>query len=88
MKYLFQVALLSLAIALVVGVTTSRIVPQVFADPSFNAQDDKNNPTFPGGQSGKDSPPDNAQNGHAADNHDDNCLKHGDSGKGAPAQCY
>jgi len=82
MKYLFQVALLSLAVALVVGVTTSTIVPHVFADPSFNAQDDKNNPTFPGSGAGK------KDNDKASANHDDNCIKHDDSGKGAPAQCY
>ena len=83
MKYLFQVALLSLAIALVVGVTTSTILSQAIAAPQLKAQDDKNNPTQPGGQRDKDSPPDNAQNGHALDNSDNNCEKHSN-----PAQCY
>jgi hypothetical protein len=82
MKYLFQVALLSLAVALVVGVTTSTIVPQVFADPSFNAQDDKNNPTYPGSGAGK------KDNEKAIDNTDANCFKHFLSDNGAPAQCY
>jgi hypothetical protein len=83
MKSMFHVALLSLVIALVAGITTSTILPQAFAEPQLKAQDDKNNPTFPGGQSGKDSPPDNAQNGHAVDNRDANCEKHAN-----PAQCY
>ena len=83
MNKILTFAVSSLVIALVAGITTSTMMSQAFADPKLNAQDDKNNPTHPGGQFGKDSPPDNAQNEHAADNSDANCAKHGN-----PAQCY
>ena len=76
-------AIVSLGIALVAGISTSTMLSQAFADPQFKAQDDKNNPTQPGGQRDKDAPPDNAQNGHALDKSDANCEKHPQ-----PAQCY
>jgi hypothetical protein len=82
MNKILTFAVSSLVIALVAGITTSTMMSQAFAAPQLKAQDDKNNPTQPGGQRDKDSP-DNAQNGHALDNSDANCLKHGN-----PAQCY
>jgi len=89
MNKIFTVSVLSLVIALVAGIATVTMVPQAFAENTKQgAQDDKNNPTNPGGQIGKDSPPDNAKNGHAIDNRADNCQKHSIEGTGPSAQCY
>ena len=64
------------------------------------AQDNKNNPTLPGGQFGKDSPPEHANNENARDSdpfpfagQGKNCDAHqsGEVGAGSenlPAQCY
>lgn len=82
-KYVIHVALLSLAIAIVAGITTSTMVPQASAEQQFKSQDDKNNPTFPGSGAGK------KDNEQASDNTDANCFKHflAENG-GPPAQCY
>ena len=90
MKSIFHMALLSLVIALVAGITTTTMVSQAFAEhrPGHEAQDDKNNPTSPGGNINQ-LPPDNAKNEHAQDNDDANCEKHDIAGTGGPpAQCY
>ena len=85
MKSIFHIALLSLAIALVAGITTTTMVSQAFAEhrPGHTSEDDKNNDTFPGSGAGK------KDNEHASDNTDANCDKHFDKDNGGPpAQCY
>ena len=90
MKSIFHIALLSMAIALVAGITTTTIAPQAFAEhnPEHENADDKNNPTSPGGGAGN-FPPEHALNDNAAEKNEDNCIKQFAKGTGGPpAQCY
>ena len=70
-------------VALVVAAMMLAMVMPAFAVPG-GAQDDKNNPTFPGTGAGNNPNPSE----QAIQNNFENCDKHAESGKGLPAQCY
>jgi negative regulator of sigma E activity len=75
-----------IAVAAMVSLTVVLSTTSAFA--INNAQDDKNNPTFPGQGAGNHPNPSSPAVGNTANN----CLKHltGDVGNGQnlPAQCY
>jgi hypothetical protein len=89
MNKLFTMLLL---VAAIVSVTAMLPPTSVFA-PTNNAQDDKNNPTFPGGGAGNE-PPSQAHNERADDNTFRNCDRFDTAfpdvgnGRNLPAQCY
>jgi len=70
-------------VALVVAAMMLAMVMPAFAVPG-GAQDDKNNPTYPGTGAGNNPNP----SSQAIDNTFENCNKHDESGNGLPAQCY
>ena len=84
MNKIFTTLLLAAAIA---SVTAMLSPTSVFA-PTNNAQDDKNNPTFPGTGAGNNPNPSD----RAEDNTDNNCDRHEfgivGNGRNLPAQCY
>jgi hypothetical protein len=83
MNKLFTTLLL---VAAITSVTAMLSPTSVFA-PTNNAQDDKNNPTFPGCAARGDCHSDQAQS-----NTDSNCFRHEfgivGNGQNLPAQCY
>ena len=70
-----------LLVLTVVLVTAAMMV--VMAAPAFARADDKNNPTHPGYSVGQDE----QKSYKAAENTEDNCLKHSLAGTPLPAQC-
>jgi hypothetical protein len=84
MNKIFTTLLLAAAIASVTAILSPT---SVFA-PTNNAQDDKNQDTFPGTGAGNNPNPSD----QASDNTDRNCFRHEfgivGNGQNLPAQCY